>query len=451
MQLPPVATADEANSAVSEIIWNVYQFAPPGWQRAELVYREVGAYSEGEALVTLLDGTQVRWPLPEPLTVPLESLRLRMRTPGNGTWHTLALDITFPAQAEVAVDWDGEPEFQGQCPLGEYQRELTLFHEDADLAPGWLLREATRPANPLDRFAWFPTEGDPASAESAQGPETLVKESETVPAEILELLVPILPERWATATYEARVVGSAQEHVLTGKGGDGEPFAGRPSVDLMKTVWERRQADYTPETGAWFQLTIELEADGPSKVVQDYGNRPSWLVPVPASAYAEELRGFPRADAAIPEWLDRRARQSAGTTQAAEAEDSALHLADVFDGSSADTGRPTVNRPGIPEEVAQAALEHLKRGTLVLTARQSTGDLLFPDAGDEVPMAFSTDGTWVWPHAVVYYLERYRMPPDPRLLDHIRSAAPNAGPVTPDVLAAVRQRLTRWIETGGSL
>lgn len=79
-----------------------------------------------------------------------------------------------------------------------------------------------------------------------------------------------------------------------------------------------------------------------------------------------------------------------------------------------------MQRPQLPPEERAWALEYLESAPVVLSARGYDRDMFAPGLV-EVPMTFHTDGTWVWPGAVGYYLRRYNMPPDPDLVMHLRT------------------------------
>jgi hypothetical protein len=72
------------------------------------------------------------------------------------------------------------------------------------------------------------------------------------------------------------------------------------------------------------------------------------------------------------------------------------------------------------DEVARV-LGYLRGGTAVATFFRDTVDRIEPERGRVVPMEFRTDGAWVWPAAVAYYLEVYGIAPEPALLAHIKA------------------------------
>ena len=98
-----------------------------------------------------------------------------------------------------------------------------------------------------------------------------------------------------------------------------------------------------------------------------------------------------------------------------------LRTARIFDGPGPD-GRPTVNRPPLdPAEVGKV-LDYLEAAPVVMTAQGMDSDRLAHENPESIPFAFHTDGTWIWPAAVIFYLARYGVPPEPDLVQHIRGA-----------------------------
>ncbi|MGH6655509.1 MAG: DUF6882 domain-containing protein [Actinocrinis sp.] len=115
-------------------------------------------------------------------------------------------------------------------------------------------------------------------------------------------------------------------------------------------------------------------------------------------------------------------------------------LARVFDGVKPD-GAPSISRPQLDPREIPALLAYLTRATVALAAPGTTRDEMVASAPANVPRAFHTDGVWVWPAAVGYYLGLYQLPPQPELLAHIRSRRHVLAPVRPQVGQAVSAQL----------
>jgi hypothetical protein len=93
--------------------------------------------------------------------------------------------------------------------------------------------------------------------------------------------------------------------------------------------------------------------------------------------------------------------------------------AKLFDGEGLD-GRPYVSRPPVDAGERDRLLAYLQKAPIVLAARGFDSDRLEPGGRKDVPMAFHTDGVWVWPGAVGYYLRKHDVAPEPDLVDHVR-------------------------------
>lgn len=91
----------------------------------------------------------------------------------------------------------------------------------------------------------------------------------------------------------------------------------------------------------------------------------------------------------------------------------------LFDGEGAD-GRPHVSRPPVDAGERDRLLAYLQKAPIVLAARGFDSDRLEPGGRRDVPMTFHTDGAWVWPGAVGYYLREHDVAPEPDLVDHVR-------------------------------
>ncbi|HEY0637126.1 MAG TPA: hypothetical protein VGD67_05730, partial [Pseudonocardiaceae bacterium] len=96
-----------------------------------------------------------------------------------------------------------------------------------------------------------------------------------------------------------------------------------------------------------------------------------------------------------------------------------FRTARVFDGAAMD-GRPHVDRQMLEEREAGLVLSYLESAPVVHSTGGFSLDRIDPMRGKAVPVTWHTDGTWVWPGSVTYYLRSYALPPDPEFLAHIR-------------------------------
>ncbi|WP_425388723.1 hypothetical protein [Amycolatopsis jejuensis] len=93
----------------------------------------------------------------------------------------------------------------------------------------------------------------------------------------------------------------------------------------------------------------------------------------------------------------------------------------VYDGLD-DAGHPVVEREPLSPEERERVLAYLDDAPVILASRSNDTDAFDPSRTDVVPLNFRTDGRWVWPGAVAYYLRVHEIAPDPELVAHIRAA-----------------------------
>jgi hypothetical protein len=116
-----------------------------------------------------------------------------------------------------------------------------------------------------------------------------------------------------------------------------------------------------------------------------------------------------------------------------------MRQARVWDGVR-ESGRKYVSRALVPPEETARVLAYLEKAPIVLAARGYDTDEKDPSRGANVPMTFHTDGEWIWPGAVAYYLRTHEIPPEADLLIHIRARGfeiPEVDEYTRDVAVSV--------------
>jgi hypothetical protein len=242
------------------------------------------------------------------------------------------------------------------------------------------------------------------------------------------------PENWDSVLVDFRAVGRYSE-------ADGEVIFADEGVsgwqvppDITALFTKLRAGMYRDGRGTWFNAKYRL--DHPSSYNLDYDREePAWRTPPPPQAYADDLQAFPRSDENIPEWLLRRV--------SSRPEPPRFRVARIFDGEGPH-GRPMVNRPTVPEAERGDLLAYLGGAPLVMPARGFDADRLDPDGRPVVPIAFHTDGTWIWPAAVGYYLHNYGISPELELVGHIR----RQGGKVPEVDEGLRGAAAAFLSRG---
>ncbi|MFC7340096.1 hypothetical protein [Saccharopolyspora griseoalba] len=225
--------------------------------------------------------------------------------------------------------------------------------------------------------------------------------------EIGRVIVRALPPGWHEATVEYRAVGAHRETVgqLIAPNGTAIPLA--PPAETDQLFARLREGMHKPDRGTWVSALYRLQRPGSYTVDFNGDYRPNWRTPPPPEACAEELRRFPRPDSLVPDWF---------RASPAPAANGGLRTAEVFD----DDGRPITERPELAADERDRVIDYLERAPIVLAARSYDTDRLDPRGASSVPMTFHTDGTWVWPGAVGYYLRAHGVAPETELVEHIR-------------------------------
>jgi hypothetical protein len=98
-----------------------------------------------------------------------------------------------------------------------------------------------------------------------------------------------------------------------------------------------------------------------------------------------------------------------------------FEVAAVFDFAHPVTGPGFAPDHAVIEDPAERdrLLAYLRGGAPVLSTTARLDDVRDPAAGPVVPTSFRTDGRWIWTDTVEYYLRRYGLAPDARLVARI--------------------------------
>ncbi|MFJ5991921.1 glycohydrolase toxin TNT-related protein [Lentzea sp. NPDC092896] len=218
------------------------------------------------------------------------------------------------------------------------------------------------------------------------------------------------PEDWRSVIAQYRATGRYFELEAELKLQDGSKRAWAVPQDAASLFARLRAGMHREGRGSWTNARYQL--DHPSSYNLDFDRaEPSWQTPPPQQAYFDEMRFFPRAEENVPEWLRRRLNPPTPVFRTVR----------VFDGAGPN-GRPSVNRPPVPEPEVAPLLAYLSNAPVAVAGRGFDNDVLHPDAPPVVPSGFQTDGAWIWPAGVAYYLRKYGVPPEPELVERARAA-----------------------------
>ena len=95
------------------------------------------------------------------------------------------------------------------------------------------------------------------------------------------------------------------------------------------------------------------------------------------------------------------------------------------------------------EELKASLLAFLAGGSLALHSPGLRPDLLDRDRAEAVPVGYVTDGEWIWPLELSYYLEQHGVLPPQDFLEHARARGYRATVPTSEQLAAASEQLAR--------
>ncbi|MGH3438700.1 MAG: glycohydrolase toxin TNT-related protein [Sciscionella sp.] len=222
------------------------------------------------------------------------------------------------------------------------------------------------------------------------------------------------PQEWQKIRTEFRAAGRYFELASEVTGADGAVTPWTASQDIAMIFARLRAGMHSEPGGTWFNARYTIERPASYNLEFDRAE-PQWRTPPPPAAYRDELRFFPRSDDDVPEWLMRRL---SGISP--ERPGHRFRIARIFDRPGPD-GRPTVDRPQVDQAEREQLLAYLDRCTMILPVRGHDIDRLATDARQSVPVAFHSDGSWIWPAAVNYYLRGYGIPPEQGLVQHARA------------------------------
>lgn len=366
------------------------------------VFRAQRSTADGTVLLVVLRGEQA----PEGFDTEFNGMPAKV-LPGDEVGATFAIhtvvsydDEIFtiakqPDDAELVLRWVGQDEARA-TELG--LTDFTTTVDPAQLAACWQERHE------------FAEPGTPRTGPGLDDQGALLRS-------IGRSLIKLMPEGWERVAAQFRQVGDYAELEVRAVLEDG-PQSLSPPAQLSQLFTDLRAAMYQRGDGTWLQGTFTLGADSTFDFDYDLNTEPNWrLAPgahgkTAARAYATEIGQFPRDRASVPDWLAVKAGLPLNI------EFQRPNVVDKHDEGE----KPQVNRPPVAKEEMRGILDYLYRAPVVLARPGRLADIFAPNGQPDVPDAFHTDGTWIWPAAVPHYLRKLGLPPDPALLDHIRAS-----------------------------
>lgn len=269
-------------------------------------------------------------------------------------------------------------------------------------------------------------------------------EQDTLVKQIGLALLRVAPSDWEQIVVTYRAIGRYHE-VIGEVTTEDETTDWSPPPDITALFGRLRSGMYREGRGTWFNTIYQL--DRPSSYNLEYDrDEPDWDQTPPGQAYADELRLFPRDEENIPDWMRRRLSAPPSPPPPGPPpppkDRPRFRMARIFDGMGP-AGRPVVNRPQLDDLDHEAILDYLDDAPVVMPGRGYDVDRLDPEGRSAVPIAFHSDGTWVWPAAVNYYLRTYGVSPELDLVEHIRRNDFAVPEVDEGTLAAAGASLNR--------
>jgi hypothetical protein len=365
------------------------------------------------------------------------------RSTTDGTWLLFSLPGDEPPP-EFDIDWSGTsakvvPDaevhssftIQTHCRYDDEIYQVDPQDSGTELTLRWVGQNETR-ARELG-LVDFSTTTSPERltglwqvrqdfTETPERPELAAEDQSALLRLIGRTLKGALPTGWQRVGAQFRQMGDYAEMEVRSLGdeGNGPVSVSIPAPPPLNDLFARlRSAMYEPGTGTWFQGTFTLNSASQFNFDFDAEAEPNWrLAPNEGGrpstrAYAVELAKFPRQPKHIPLWLSAKAGLPLDVT---------FRFAKPVD-SHAEGERPVVNRPPVPPDQVRGVLDYLFRSPVAAARPGPPGpDIFTPNGPPDVPNAFHTDGTWIWPAAVPHYLRKYGVPPETELVEHIRAS-----------------------------
>ncbi len=111
----------------------------------------------------------------------------------------------------------------------------------------------------------------------------------------------------------------------------------------------------------------------------------------------------------------QRLARAGGTLMWAREADPGIQIVRLYDAVDETGPRMASDHPLIDDPEAERLIAYLREGEALLLTTGRMDDVVDRARVGTVPMSFRTDGVWIWSDATTYYLEQYRLSPDPRL------------------------------------
>ncbi|GGN25976.1 hypothetical protein GCM10011609_80670 [Lentzea pudingi] len=355
---------------------------------------------------------------------------------GSGTPEPLARSLVESSFTYFALAYDADGTRYEVRRAGDDGIEVALLNTG-----GKPKEFTTRPRGEFERLAQMRFNITPTlDVADASPPYLVISDSDQKPApvdslvdEITGLLTRHCPEGWQTIVVQCHALGPWQELTASFRDASGQEHHWFAPVMAGQWFHRLRAANYAYPHGAWTTAYYEVSRGELPLLKFSTRDEPRWAVyfdrgpmDLADQLLRTEFLHFPRLPQATPQWMAAALSTLTltGPPKSVFAESPAkgnreTHLVRVFDGMGEDEKPVLFRSPVIPGE-KKALLDYLTNATVVLASRGLVRDWMDPEGAREAPMAFHTDGRWVWASSVAYYLDKYDVAPDQAFLAHVR-------------------------------
>ena len=236
---PELREADE-DQVVRWIGGWLMDAAPEGWRRIDLTVRLTTSVEEISPAAVMPDGAVARMELPPDVSLLLFELRTKKYLCDRGTWLSLRLVIEPDGAYRISYNYDREG-IKGE-------------------------------------------------------PNTLLKS-------VADYLKFSLPAGWEYLQLRYRAVGDHEESGAVVHSITGTVYPWTPPEQVIDLLRRHRAVSASEDRGTWASLKYEMSFPESVKAQFNATEDPGFRQRPPASAYAEELRRYPRSERRTPGWL----------------------------------------------------------------------------------------------------------------------------------------------------